>query len=81
MPRIPRDLSGDDVIRALARYGYQPTRQTGSHVRLTTSQRGQHHVTVPRHAALKIGTLNSVLRAVASHRGLTRDEILEDLFP
>jgi hypothetical protein len=33
------------------------TRQTGSHVRLTTRQDGEHHVTVPNHAQLRIGTL------------------------
>jgi predicted RNA binding protein YcfA (HicA-like mRNA interferase family) len=81
LPRIPRDLSGDDLIKALARYGYEPTRQTGSHVRLTTSQNGQHHVTVPRHDALRLGTLNNILRAVAAHLELTRDDILEELFP
>jgi predicted RNA binding protein YcfA (HicA-like mRNA interferase family) len=34
--RLPRDLSGSQLIKALKRLGYQPTRQTGSHVRLTT---------------------------------------------
>jgi predicted RNA binding protein YcfA (HicA-like mRNA interferase family) len=33
--RLPRNISGDDLIKALSKYGYEVTRQTGSHVRLT----------------------------------------------
>lgn len=36
--RLPRDLSGRDLARALRRYGYEVTRETGSHMRLTTQQ-------------------------------------------
>ncbi|NYE57789.1 putative RNA binding protein YcfA (HicA-like mRNA interferase family) [Carboxydothermus ferrireducens DSM 11255] len=35
------------------------TRQTGSHIRLTTTLKGEHHVTIPLHDPLKIGTLNN----------------------
>ena len=78
--RLPRDLSGDDLIRALARLGYQPTRQKGSHVRLSTEQRGEHHVTVPRHDSLRIGTVSSILNDVAAHFELTREEVVQQLF-
>ena len=40
MPRIPRDLSGTELARKLGAYGYQVTRQTGSHVRLTRDESG-----------------------------------------
>jgi len=40
---LPRDLSGDDLARVLTRVGYVQTRQTGSHMRLTTQNRGEHH--------------------------------------
>jgi predicted RNA binding protein YcfA (HicA-like mRNA interferase family) len=33
--RIPRDLSGADLVKRLSRLGYEVTRQTGSHIRLT----------------------------------------------
>src|SRR5206468_2544366 len=59
--RLPRDVSGDDLAKALGALGYRLTRQTGSHLRLTTTERGEHHVTVPRHAALRVGTLAGVL--------------------
>jgi predicted RNA binding protein YcfA (HicA-like mRNA interferase family) len=37
--RLPRDLSGRELARALRQYGYAVTRETGSHMRLTTQQR------------------------------------------
>lgn len=39
--RIPRDLSGQELTGLLKRYGYQITRQTGSHLRLTTTMKGE----------------------------------------
>jgi predicted RNA binding protein YcfA (HicA-like mRNA interferase family) len=78
--RLPRDLSGDDLITALARLGYRPTRQRGSHVRLTTDQNGRHDVTVPRSNPLRVGTLAAILRDVAAHFDLSRDELLKRLF-
>lgn len=74
--KLPRDVSGDDLAKALRVFGYEVTRQTGSHFRLTTSQGGEHHVTVPRHSPLRIGTLASVLDDVADHFGVSRDELL-----
>jgi predicted RNA binding protein YcfA (HicA-like mRNA interferase family) len=78
--KIPRDISGSKLIQLLARFGYETTRQTGSHVRLTTQENGQHHVTIPLHDPLKLGTLNSILRNVAEHLGLPKDEFLEKIF-
>jgi predicted RNA binding protein YcfA (HicA-like mRNA interferase family) len=78
--KLPRDLSGQDLVKALARFGYQVIRQTGSHIRLTTQQNGEHHITIPVHDPLKIGTLNSILRDVGEHFGLSRDELLQELF-
>jgi predicted RNA binding protein YcfA (HicA-like mRNA interferase family) len=77
---VPRDVSGDDLAKALADLGYRVTRQTGSHLRLTTLERGEHHVTIPRHTALRIGTLAGVLGAVAQHFGLSREALVERLF-
>ena len=78
--RLPRDVSGDDLARHLARLGYQPTRQSGSHLRLTTGRNGQHHITIPRHAALRIGTLAAVLTELESHHRLDREALLDLLF-
>ncbi len=78
--KLPRDLSGRDLAAALVKLGYRVTRQTGSHMRLTTEAGGEHQVTIPDHDALKVGTLNAILREVTEHAGITRDELLNLLF-
>ncbi|MEO8380812.1 MAG: type II toxin-antitoxin system HicA family toxin [Acidobacteriota bacterium] len=78
--RLPRDLSGDELARRLGRAGYSVTRQTGSHMRLTTTKPREHHITIPRHDALRVGTLASILDDVATHREITRDELMARLF-
>lgn len=78
--KLPRDLSAVNLARALGALGYEVTRQTGSHMRLTTQVRGEHHVTIPNHDALRVGTLASILVDVGEHAGLTRAEVLERLF-
>jgi len=78
--RVPRDLSGPELIRRLDRLGYAVTRQSGSHIRLTTNENGEHHVTVPNHDPLRLGTLSAILGAVAAHHGFDRDELLRRLF-
>jgi hypothetical protein len=47
---------------------------------LTTQQHGEHHVTIPDHKPLRIGTLAGILADVAQHQGLTRDELIRLLF-
>jgi predicted RNA binding protein YcfA (HicA-like mRNA interferase family) len=78
--RLPRNLGGDELAMLLGRYGYQITRQTGSHMRLTTLQGGEHHVTIPRHASLRVGTLNAILKDVAQHLELDRETLIKFLF-
>jgi predicted RNA binding protein YcfA (HicA-like mRNA interferase family) len=69
-----------ELAGKLERFGYQVTRQTGSHIRLTTEQEGEHHVTIPRHASLRVGTLSAILREVSNHLDISRDQLLENLF-
>lgn len=78
--RLPRDVSGVDLARLLGRLGYSITRQTGSHLRLTCADPPQHHITIPAHDALRVGTLAAILQAVATRHGLTRDALVEKLF-
>jgi len=79
--RLPRDLGGDELAGLLKRYGYAVTRQTGSHLRLTSSLRGtEHHIAIPRHKPLKVGTLNSILKDVASYLDMDKQELIESLF-
>jgi predicted RNA binding protein YcfA (HicA-like mRNA interferase family) len=69
-----------ELAGKLERFGDQVTRQTGSHIRLTTEQEGEHHVTIPRHASLRVGTLSAILREVSNHLDISRDQLLENLF-
>ncbi|MCI0586422.1 MAG: type II toxin-antitoxin system HicA family toxin [Planctomycetes bacterium] len=78
--RLPRDLSGRGLAKALEGLGYRVTRQTGSHIRLTTTEGGEHHVTVPDHGALRLGTLGAILGDVAAHFDLSREEVAKRLF-
>jgi predicted RNA binding protein YcfA (HicA-like mRNA interferase family) len=78
--RLPRDLAGDELAALLGRHGYEVTRQTGSHMRLTTTRQGEHHITIPRHRSLRLGTLSAILRDVAEHLGMSRQELMETLF-
>lgn len=78
--RLPRDLTGTGLVRHLSKLGYRQTRQTGSHVRLTCDALHQHHVTVPLHDPLRIGTLSAILGDVAEAQGVERDVLLERLF-
>ena len=78
--KIPRDLNGFALAKALRVLGYQTMRQEGSHLRLTTQVNGPHHVTIPAHKHLKTGTLiNGVLKPVATHHKITVEQLLEML--
>ena len=79
--KLPRDISGDELASLLRPYGYTLSRQTGSHLRLTSTAKGKpHHITIPAHRALKVGTLSSILADVASYLGMERSGLLEQLF-
>lgn len=78
--KLPRDLSGAQLIKALERLGYQATRQSGSHVRVTCAAPEEHHLTIPLHDPLRVGTLAAILADVAAHHRLTRDALIARLF-
>ena len=75
--RIPRDLSGRDLIQVLCKdWGYRRIHQVGSHVILETDEPAHHRLAVPDHKVLRIGTLNGILRVVSHHKGVGREDIL-----
>jgi len=79
--KLPRQISGDELARLVQRYGYQITRQTGSHIRLTSKFKGsEHHITIPAHKELKIGTLSSVLSEVATYLEMERKKLIDEIF-
>jgi predicted RNA binding protein YcfA (HicA-like mRNA interferase family) len=79
--KLPRDVSGRDLARRLRRYGYEVTRQAGSHMRLSSTARATtHHVTIPDHRELRVGTLRAVLGDVAMHLEIDVETVVEALF-
>ncbi len=64
--KLPRSLSGSELVKILRRVGYDVTRQTGSHIRLTHKKPFPHHVTIPNHDPLRIGALSSWMVFYAS---------------
>jgi predicted RNA binding protein YcfA (HicA-like mRNA interferase family) len=79
--KLPRDIAGEELARVLDKYGYKITRQTGSHIRLTSAIKGaEHHITIPSHNPLKIGTLSSILNEVAAYLEMDRKTLIEKLF-
>jgi len=78
--RIPRDTGAGELISLLRHYGYEPTRQTGSHICLTTATNGEHHITIPRHKPLRVGTLQAILKDVAAHLNIDWQDFAEQLF-
>ncbi|HRK26343.1 MAG TPA: type II toxin-antitoxin system HicA family toxin [Chitinophagales bacterium] len=78
--KLPRNLKGKELAQLLARLGYFATRQTGSHLRLSTEVKGQHHITIPLHNPISIGTLSNILSDIALHHQLTKDELIILLF-
>jgi predicted RNA binding protein YcfA (HicA-like mRNA interferase family) len=79
MTRLPRNLTGKELVTALERIGYRVTRQTGSHIRLSCETAMPHHVTVPNHDPLRVGTLAVILADVAHRQAMSRDELLDKL--
>jgi predicted RNA binding protein YcfA (HicA-like mRNA interferase family) len=49
--KIPRDLSGSDLVKALCRhYGYSRVNQVGSHIILQTETPTHHRIPIPDHS-------------------------------
>lgn len=75
--KLPRDLSSENFIKSCKKLGYVVTRQVGSHIRLTTQQNGTHHITIPNHNPIKVGTLSAILSDMASHFKMSKDQIIQ----
>ena len=78
--KLPRDLSAQDLIRLSSKLGYQVSRQSGSHIRLTTMQNGTHHITIPNHKPLKIGTLSAIISEMAAHFDMDKESFSGMMF-
>ncbi|MDI1471643.1 type II toxin-antitoxin system HicA family toxin [Thermodesulfovibrio sp. 1176] len=57
------------------------TRKTGSHIRLTSFIKNEpHHITIPDHTPLKIGTLSQILKDIANYLKINKDDLVKKLF-
>lgn len=82
MHKLPRDVSGKTLAKLLnQKYGYEVTRQSGSHIRLTGSFSGTpHHITIPDHSPVKIGTLNKILKEITDYLKTDKETLIRELF-
>lgn len=79
--KLPRDLGGEELAGLLSKYGYQVTRERGSHMRLTSTFKGtEHHITIPKHKPLTVGVLSGIVKDVASYLEIDRQRLIEELF-
>ena len=79
--KLTRDVGGEELANLLGKYGYEVTRQTGSHLRLTSTLKNtEHHLTIPRHKPLRVGTLSGIVNEVASYLELDRQALVKELF-
>lgn len=63
MPRL-RVLSGDDLLRIFAQFGFTKSSQRGSHVKLRREVSSQRHqiLTIVLHRDIDKGTLRAIYR-------------------
>ena len=78
--KTPRDITANDLLKALKQFGYEVVRQKGSHIRIKTELNGEHYETIPNHKPIKIGTLNGILSNIAEHFDMTKEELIEQIF-
>ncbi|OLC92298.1 MAG: hypothetical protein DMG35_01315 [Acidobacteria bacterium] len=78
--KTPRDLSGREFAEALCRHwAYREVHQTGSHIILQTEVPSHQRLPIPSHKSLRVGTLNAILKLVANHKGVSREDIVRTI--
>ena len=74
--KLPRDVTGAKLQVSLQRLGYQTVRKKGSHVRMTTQEKGEHHEVIPLHNPIRAKTLSSILKSIARHHDMSIEDLL-----
>lgn len=77
--KLPRNVTGNELVKVLRELGYTVTRQKGSHMRVTTQKGGEHHEVIPNHDPIKVGTLSTILKSIAEHHKMSVDELIKKL--
>lgn len=78
--KLPRNVSARELIRSLGKIGYEVSRQKGSHIRLTCKFPKEHHITIPDHDPIKVGTLSSILADIAMNRNQSKEDLIGEIF-
>jgi len=76
----PKGYKWRRITKFLERYDFKITRQTGSHMRLTTMIKGEYHITIPKHKSLKIGTLSCILTDISNYLKINKQSLIEKLW-
>jgi len=78
--KIPRNLKGSYLANVLCRsWDYVIVHQQGSHIILETQIPQHQRISIPNHNPLRIGTVNSILRAISLHKQVSKQDILDTL--
>ncbi len=77
--KLPRNISGRELAKALRALDYHIVRQRGSHMMLASPRNGTHQIVIPDHRSLKVGTLGQLVSDIAKHHGMTKEELIERL--
>lgn len=75
MPKVPR-ITGDELVKALKRTGFEIARQKGSHIQMRKFVEGRKITfPVPVHTGkmMKLGTLKGILRKA----DITEQDLIE----
>jgi predicted RNA binding protein YcfA (HicA-like mRNA interferase family) len=74
--KLPRESGRDIVATLVARFDYRVVHERGSHIVLETDKPSHQRIAIPDHESLRLGTLNTILRTVATHKHVERDGIV-----
>ncbi len=66
-------LSGQEVVNALRKIGYEKDRQRGSHIIVRQNERPYRRITIPDHKEVAKGTLRAIIR----ESGLSLEEFIK----
>jgi predicted RNA binding protein YcfA (HicA-like mRNA interferase family) len=75
--KLPRNVSGEQLIAVAVQLGYKRIRQKGSHVRLRHEGPSGHSITIPLHDPMKAGTLHGILSEIARMRSIAYENLVE----
>ena len=79
--KLPRDIGGEKLITLLTKYGYRMTNHTGSHIKIASTIKGnEHHLTIPAHDTIKVGTLNCILNDLSEYLEIDKQSLIKALF-